>query len=272
MHTRRLSLIGALLATVAMLAVLPLMWPRLQPADTNRMDARLRPARMRTLTVWLLSPDMEDKKLLSESCTAFERANEGVRVFLRAVTAQELTAANAVLPDAVLFATGDVPMPETVFVPLGQLHALTAGALPSGQSAGQSYAAPLWLSPNVLCVPSAWLSAPPRLTPAPTSFFELATPAPAALPPAVLSPDALPWRQLLARARSFCPRAWRCSSSCSCAPRGFAASLRRCRAPFALPPHPPPSPIRCPCRAARPPPRRPPSMRGCVPSPHTPPP
>ena len=77
----------------------------------------LRPARMRTLTVWLMPGGVNDRKLLNQACAAFEKQQSGVRVFLRTVTAEEWTAADAVLPDVALLATGSLNIPERVLVP-----------------------------------------------------------------------------------------------------------------------------------------------------------
>lgn len=259
MHTHRLRLLGALLATAAMLALLPTLLNGLAPADTNRMDARLRPARMRTLTVWLLSGGMEDERLLNECCSAFERANAGVRVFLRTAAPGELTAAEAVLPDAVFFSTGDVPLPDKVFRPLGGVEGLVQGALASGQSAGVQWAVPLWLSPNVLSLPASWQTEAAK--PAPTSLFGMPSPTPAAAAP----PEAPPWQQLLARGALALPEGWRFSSYCTCARRICAAGCAPWRSPRPRPRHPRPSRgIRCPFRAARPPPRRRPNPHGCA--------
>lgn len=234
MHTHRLRLLGALLATAAMLALLPTLLNGLAPADTNRMDARLRPARMRTLTVWLLSGGMEDERLLNECCSAFERANAGVRVFLRTAAPGELTAAEAVLPDAVFFSTGDVPLPDKVFRPLGGVEGLVQGALASGQSAGVQWAVPLWLSPNVLSLPASWQTE--AAMPAPTSLFGMPSPTPAAAAP----PEAPPWQQLLARGALALPEGVALQQLLYLCPTHLRSRLCALAQPEAAPPSPTP--------------------------------
>lgn len=195
---RRASLLSALLMTALMLLILPDIWRSMQQTDLNRMDESLRPARMRTLTVWLLDGGIGDRKLLSECISQFEREHAGVRVFLRAVSAEELTAPNAVLPDVVLHCTGALSGAEGVLLPLTGLTGIDERALLAGASAGSTYALPLWLAPNVLGVPAAWLERETDTIPTPSSFFDLGTPLPdAEAAPSVLAPDDLPWSMLL---------------------------------------------------------------------------
>ena len=98
MRGRRASLLLSLLMTAALIYLLPGIMSGLGSGDGNRMDERLRPARMRTLTVWLMPGGVNDRKLLNQACAAFEKQQSGVRVFLRTVTAEEWTAADAVRP------------------------------------------------------------------------------------------------------------------------------------------------------------------------------
>ncbi|MEG2208638.1 MAG: hypothetical protein RR065_11075, partial [Clostridia bacterium] len=202
MPTHRASLFTALLMTAALLCALPGLVRPLSMQDENRMDANLRPARARTLTVWLLSSGMGDQRLLNELCADFEKEREGVRVFVRKADAMELLAPDIVPPAVALYETGVVIAPERLFQPLANLAALPEAAVSAGRSGGVSYAVPLWYAPNVLSLPSPWLASDaPAQSPAPSSFFQLATPAPQAMegqPQAFLSPDALPWRKLLA--------------------------------------------------------------------------
>lgn len=202
MSARRASLLTALLLTAALLCAMPGMLASLRGGDANRMDERLRPARTRTLTAWVLSDTAGDGKLLSELCSAFEKAATGVRVFLRRVGAAELTAEDAVLPDIVLYTTGSVVNPEQLFLPLAKPESVPPDALISGQSGGETYGVPLWYAPSVLSLPAEWLRADdePTPTPKPSSFFDLGTPAPTAGQEAArlfVSADDLPWKQLL---------------------------------------------------------------------------
>lgn len=196
MSARRFSLISALLLTAALLYILPWLWRGMQPGDTNRMDERLRPARTRTLTVWLMRGEVEDEKLLSAACAAFEKENAGVRVFLRVVGEGEWASPDAVLPDVALFTVGSVVAPEKVFVPLSGVEGLVEGALSAGTSGGVCYAAPLWFAPNVLSLPGEWFSQS-RATPAPTSLLGGEDMGAEEELPGVLDAEALPWQTLL---------------------------------------------------------------------------
>lgn len=151
MGTRRTGTITALLLTAALFLAMPGAVRSCLPKDENRMDERLRPSKLRTLTVWLLPGAMEaDSRLIRQLCSQFEKENSGARIFLRTARAEELYAENVVLPDAVLFDTGAITAPEGVLLPLaGESHA-------SRTFGGVSYALPLWLDVNVLCLPVEW--------------------------------------------------------------------------------------------------------------------
>ena len=118
MSARRASLLTALLMTAALLFAMPGLLRTLGARDGNRMDASLRPARARTLTVWLLSNGVGDQRLLDELCADFEKERTGVRVFVRRADAAELLSTDAVPPDAVLYETGAIIAPERCLIPL----------------------------------------------------------------------------------------------------------------------------------------------------------
>lgn len=191
MRGRRASLLLSLLMTAALIYLLPGIMSGLGSGDGNRMDERLRPARMRTLTVWLMPGGVNDRKLLNQACAAFEKQQPGVRVFLRTVTAEEWTAADAVLPDVALLATGSLNIPERVLVPLAGIE--EAGA--SGRSGGVTYALPLWLEANVLSFPTAWIASASTAQPAPSAL--LASPPPERMDSGMIAAEDLPWRKLL---------------------------------------------------------------------------
>lgn len=191
MRGRRASLILSLLMTAALINLLPGLLGSLGGGDGNRMDERLRPPRMRTLTVWLMPGAVNDRKLLNEACAAFEKEYPGVRVFLRTVTAEEWTAPDAVLPDVALLATGSLNIPEKVLLPLAGMG--EAGA--SGRSGGIDYALPLWLEANVLSLPTEWVEPAATAQPAPGSL--LASPPPEAEASGMAAAENLPWRKLL---------------------------------------------------------------------------
>lgn len=191
MRGRRASLLLSLLMTAALIYLLPGIMSGLGSGDGNRMDERLRPARMRTLTVWLMPGGVNDRKLLNQACAAFEKQQSGVRVFLRTVTAEEWTAADAVLPDVALLATGSLNIPERVLVPLAGIE--EGGA--SGRSGGVTYALPLWLEANVLSFPTAWIASASTAQPAPSAL--LASPPPERMDSGMIAAEDLPWRKLL---------------------------------------------------------------------------
>ena len=186
---RHAGTLSALLITAALLCAMPGL---LQfPVQHGRADESLRPPELRTLTVWLMPGETGDRKLISQLCSAFEKERKGVRIFLRAVTADELEADNAVLPDAMLFTTGEISIPEKVFLPLAD----TADS--SGRFAGVQYAVPLWLSPNVLSLPQSWLQRDAPAAPPRDSLLAASTAVPPENANALISADELPWGMLL---------------------------------------------------------------------------
>ena len=186
---RRAGILGALLATAVLLCAMPGLMR--MPAYEGRADARLRPPKLRTLTVWLMPGDAGDRRLISQLCSAFEKEHKGVRIFLRMVTADEWEGENAVVPDAALFMNGEIPFPEKVFLPL--VDATDS----SGTFAGTPYAVPLWLAPNVLSLPQNWLEREPAALPRRDSLLAASTAVPQQDENPVLAADELPWGMLL---------------------------------------------------------------------------
>ena len=214
---RRAGILGALLATAALLCAMPGLMR--MPAGSGRADDTLLPPRLRTLTVWLMPGDIGDRKLISQLCSAFEKERKGVRVFLRVVTADEWQGETAVLPDAALFTTGEIHFPEKVFLPLAD------GGDSSGQFAGTTYAAPLWLSPNVLSLPQSWLQREQTAVPKRDSLLASSTAVPQAEINELLTADELPWGMLLQRNAVEPPQGVGWQQLLACCPQELRAQL-----------------------------------------------
>jgi len=214
---RHAGVLSALLLTAALLCAMPglLQTPRQQ----GRVDERLRPPELRTLTVWLMPGDVGDRKLLGQLCAAFEKERDGARVFLRVVGADEFEGETAVLPDVALFETGDIAMPEKVFLPLAE------EADPSGRFAGVQRALPLWLSPNVLSIPQSWLQREASAAPKRESLLAAATAVPAEDMNSLLSADELPWGMLLQKNAVDAPEGVGWQQLLSCCPDEYRARL-----------------------------------------------
>lgn len=241
---RRAGLLSALLLTAVLLYTMPGLLSSFVLTDSNRMDERLRPAKSRTLTIWLVNAGMDDAQLISELCSDLEKAEKGLRVFLRRVDADDLNKPDIVLPDGVLYGIGDFIDPASHFLPLADVEGVREEALGAGRSGGVLYALPLWLSPNVLSLPTDWLEAEahPGATPQPESFFGLHTPVPESPAPA---PDftTLPWRRLMEPNALWirpgvawqqllfsCPTTLRAELSAACVPTDAPASKNSARA------------------------------------------
>lgn len=186
---RHAGVLSSLVLTAALLCAMPGLLK--MPAQPDRADESLRPAQLRTLTVWLMPGDVGDRKLLGRLCAAFEKEHDGVRIFLRVVTPDEFDGEAAVLPDVALFETGDVIMPEKVFLPLGDVQDS------SGSYAGTTYALPLWLAPNVLSIPQTWLQKSPSAVPRADSLLAAATAVPFQENSGLITAEEVPWNMLL---------------------------------------------------------------------------
>ena len=152
---RRWAVLSALLATALLLCCMPGLLSR-HLGDAGRTDDRLKPAKARTMVVWVTSWLEEDRKLIANLCTAFEKQRPGLRIFLRRTDAGELAVKDAVLPDVVLHVTGDILSPGDGLAPLGAVGAEMQQAYSSGCWQGVQYAVPLWYSPLVCSVPTSW--------------------------------------------------------------------------------------------------------------------
>lgn len=214
---RRAGILGALLATAALLCAMPGLMR--MPAGQGRADEKLRPPQLRTLTVWLMPGDVGDRRLISQLCSAFEKEQKGVRVFLRVVTADEFTGETAVLPDAALFTTGDLNIPEKVFLPLAE------GSSSSGKFAGVPYAVPLWLAPNVLSLPQGWLQRDAAPGPKQDSLLAASTAVPQEDAGALLMADDLPWGMLLQKNAVEKPQGVGWQQLLACCPDQLRAQL-----------------------------------------------
>ena len=213
MTSKRAGTLAALLVTAALLCAMPGLLQALTLGDGNRMDERLRPARLRPLTVWLLPDEMDDRRLIASLCTAFEKQHPGVRIFLRSVAAEEWRQEDAVLPDVALFSTGNVSEPERLLLPL---NGLGDRALSCASSAGQCYGAALWLSPSVLAMPAEWFSQAAQ-----TALLGAAQPE----TPALLSPEAAPWDRLLGTDGLALPQGVMLQQLLLCCPRSLRPAL-----------------------------------------------
>lgn len=196
---RRWSVLSALLVTALLMYCMPGLLTR-HLGGTGRTDDRLKPAPSRTMVVWVTSWMEEDRTLISSLCSAFEKQQPGLRIFLRRVDAAELYAPDAVLPDVVLHATGDVLSPGDALLPLALPEGFAEDAVASGRSQGSLYGVPLWYSPMVFSVPKAWFNEEDGTQTQPSAtdgqaYFTLETPVPKVQEEPVTFAD-VPWRRL----------------------------------------------------------------------------
>ena len=111
--------------------------------------------------------------------SAYERQHPGVLIYLRQVSADELTAEETLLPDVVLYRPGDIPDPDGLSLPISGDAPIFAGLL----SGGRQVAYPLCWGAWVLAVDSAY-DHQTAATPAPTTLL--------GRPSSTLSPEQTP--------------------------------------------------------------------------------
>ena len=163
----------------------------------NRPIAGLSGDARTLLRVWMLRSPGGAARWVEAQLVAYERQHPGVRIYLRQVSADELTAPEAVLPDVVLYAPGDIPDPDGLFLPISGDAPIYAGLLSGGQVRGEQLAYPLCWGAWVLTVDSAY-DPQAAATPAPTTLL--------GRPSATLSPEQTPALFPLDKANSSdCP-------------------------------------------------------------------
>lgn len=101
-------------------------------------------ATRQVLRVWVMESFTGSLSYLSKAATLFEKANPGVSVRLRRAQPQELEAANAVLPDAILYAPGMIAQPQETFLPLDTLPQVRAPYMAAGKWQGEVYGVPIF--------------------------------------------------------------------------------------------------------------------------------
>lgn len=145
----------------------------------NRPIAGLSGDNRTLLRVWMLHSPGGAARWVETQLSAYERQHPGVLIYLRQVSADELTAEENLLPDVVLYRPGDIPDPDGLFLPISGDAPIFAGLL----SGGRQVAYPLCWGAWVLAVDSAY---DPQTA---------ATPAPMTLlgrPSSTLSPEQTP--------------------------------------------------------------------------------
>lgn len=128
------------------------------------------------LRIWVVNAPGGGQAWLKAELHRFEKRHPGVSTYLRLVTADALTAPDAILPDVVLFMPGDVSAPGELFLPLsGEMTAREDGLvreelLRSGRWRGVQYALPLCWGAWVLAIDGS-LEPGSAATPAPTTLL-----------------------------------------------------------------------------------------------------
>ena len=192
-RNKRLKTVICLLA-VATTALLAAAAPGL-PARVSHLSHALPPgvksAPRQLITVWFTGSLPGAGSWLKARAADYSRRREGVSVWLRTVTRQDLDALDAAPPDVVVF-TAETPLDPGLLQPCALPEGLGPRRAARGQYDGQQLALPLCLSGYVLAEP---VPAPAAAQPSRSLFGLRPTPDPG-VTPAPLLPD--PWPQRLA--------------------------------------------------------------------------
>lgn len=164
MKPRRLLILLALVLTGLLISVLPAALrasPRV-PGLTETERTLLR--------IWVVSSPGGGQSWLTSHLRAFEKQHPGVTTHLRTVSAEEALAADAVLPDVILYMPGDFTNPSAIFAPVTADDALSEALLRCGCWQGQQMALPLCWGSWVMAIDGA-LEPENAATPAPTTLL-----------------------------------------------------------------------------------------------------
>jgi hypothetical protein len=166
---RRLAILVFLCLTLLMGLIFPEVWDR----AVNREDTLppgINAPETRLLRVWLIADNLSASSWLKRQAAMFEDAQSGVSVYLRTARTQELSQADSVLPDLVIFRPGAVKDPENLFLPLTGEFPLADGTLRAGRWRAMQYAVPICMDGYVLAFDPA-LTGAAAATPAPTPLL-----------------------------------------------------------------------------------------------------
>lgn len=134
------------------------------------------------LRIWVLDAPGGAVSWLRGQLRAFEKGHPQVSTYLRQVSAEDLTAEDALLPDILLYMPGNLQQPQAYFLPLtgSQQTAIREPLLRCGRWQGAQYGLPLCWGAWVLALDSA-LEPGEQVTPEPTTLLgrTAATPIPA---------------------------------------------------------------------------------------------
>ena len=124
------------------------------------------------LRIWVVSSPGGGQAWLKGQLKQFEQQHPGVSTWVRNISASELTAPEAILPDIVLYMPGDVTEPSALFLPLSGdgTSQLREELLRCGRWQNQQYGLPLCWGAWVLAIDSA-LEPGSEATPAPTTLL-----------------------------------------------------------------------------------------------------
>lgn len=132
------------------------------------------------LRIWVTSAPGGGMKWLQQSLKQFECKNPGVMTYIRQVLPEECTAAEAP-PDIILHMPGDLPAPESLFLPWTGDFPCDEPLLRCGRWRGEQYGLPLCWHAWVLAIEPEWDTIA-AATPAPTTLLGRPAATEAALP------------------------------------------------------------------------------------------
>ena len=98
----------------------------------NRPIAGLSGDNRTLLRVWMLHSPGGAARWVETQLSAYERQHPGALIYLRQVSADELTAEENLLPDVVLYRPGDIPDPDGLSCRFRAMRRFSRGCCPAG--------------------------------------------------------------------------------------------------------------------------------------------
>lgn len=146
------------------------VWQALHAAPSPPRVPGLEERERTLLRIWLTGAPGGAQAWLTQQLAAFGKQHPGVQTRLRIAAPQDLTAPGTVLPDVILFMSGDLADAEDCLVPIGGEWPVAEPLLAAGRMEGSQYALPLCWGAWVLAIDSA-LDPVPAATPTPPTLL-----------------------------------------------------------------------------------------------------
>lgn len=159
----------AALAVLCMGVMAMTAWQLPRLAARSPQVPGLQPRERTLLRIWVMGSPGGGQSWLTQQLRLFEKQHPGVMTHLRVVRPEDVADPEAVLPDVLLFMSGDME-DASLLTPLSVDRALRPELLAAGRTDGNQYALPLCWGAWVMAIDSA-IEPGTAVTPAPTTLL-----------------------------------------------------------------------------------------------------